>query len=85
MTKSGHYPLPISPYTQLLNNLARNESINIALTSQGKKSTFQMATKLHRQFSHPPPEKLAKLPNFAGEQWRNDEDLKEAIKQVSSE
>ena len=56
VTKSGHYALPISPYTQLLNNLATNERIHITLTTQGEKSKFQMATKLHRQFSHPPPE-----------------------------
>ena len=55
MTESGHYALPISPYTQLLNNLGTNERIHIALTTQGEKSKFPMATKLHRQFSHPPP------------------------------
>ena len=50
VTKLGHYALPISPYTQLLlNNLATNETINITLTTQGEKSKFQMATKLHRQ------------------------------------
>ena len=84
VTKSGHYALPISPYTQLLNNLATNEMIHITLTTQGEKSKFQMAIKLH-SFSHPPPEKLVKLLNSAGEQWRNDEDLKQAIKQISSD
>ena len=68
MTKSGHYDLPISPYTQLLNNLATNERIIITLTTQGEKSKFQMAAYLHRQFSHPPPEKLVnELVNSAGE------------------
>ena len=85
VTMSGHYALPISPCTQLLNNLATNERINITLTTQSEKSKFQIAAKLHRQFSHPPPEKLVKLLNSAGEHWRNDEDLKEAIKQVSSD
>ena len=85
VTKSGHYALSISPYTHLLNNLATSERINITLTTQSEKSKFQMVTKLHRQFSHPPSEKLGKLLNSAGEQWWNDEDLKEAIKQVSSD
>ena len=46
VTKSRHnYALPISPYTQLLNNLATNKRIHITLTTQGEKSKFQLATK----------------------------------------
>ena len=41
---------------------------------------MKIAKKLHSQFSHPPPEKLIKLLSNAG---MNDEDLKNAISEVS--
>ena len=41
---------------------------------------MKIAKKLHSQFSHQPPEKLFKLVSNAG---INDEDLKDAISEVS--
>ena len=41
---------------------------------------MKIANKLHSQFSHQPPEKLIKLVSNAG---INDEDLKDAISEVS--
>ena len=41
---------------------------------------MKIAKKLHSQFSYPPPEKLIKLVSNAG---MNDEDLKDAISEVS--
>ena len=49
------------------------------------KSKHDMVVKLHRQLSHPTPEKLLKLLNCAGEPWNNDEELKHRIQKVSKE
>ena len=39
--------------------------------------------KLHRQFAHPTSNKLIKLINSAGQEWRNNENLKAEISKVT--
>ena len=86
VTKSGHYALPISQFKAILNNVTTGTNTNVTLiATENNKSKSSIATKLHRQFAHPPPEKLLKLLNSAGEPWQSDEELKKLIKSVSDE
>ena len=70
-TKSGHYTLPTTRYTTLLNNV--NSAINTHVI-------LIAIVKLRRQIAHPPPERIVKLLNSAGEEWKNDSELKSLIR-----
>ena len=48
-------------------------------------SIKQTAMKLHRQFAHPPPERLLKLVNSAGSTWSSNQELKEEIQKLHKE
>ena len=85
-TKSGHYTIPISPYKTVLNNLTTGINTNITLIpTQTNKSKYDIASKLQRQFAHPPPERIVKLLNSARDPWKDDDELKSLIKNVSDE
>ena len=85
-TKPGHYTISISPNKTVLNNLTTGISTNITLiTTQTGKSKYDIALKLHLQFAHPPPERIVKLLNSAGDPWKDDDELKSLIKKVSDE
>ena len=85
VTKSGHYALPINPYSKILNSVVAGTNPNITPTNMSNKSKHYIAVKLHWQFLYPSPEKLLKLLNCAGEPWNNDEELKRHIQKVSEE
>ena len=70
ITTSGHYALPITQSTQLLNEFEHGYLPIITLTVLDNKSNKEIALKLHRQFAHPRPESLLKLLGNAGDKWR---------------
>ena len=72
ITKSGHHALPLSPYSKILNNEVTGTNANITLITTFNRLKRDMTVKLHRQFSHPSPEKLLKSLSCAGEPWKND-------------
>ena len=55
----------------------------ITLSAEHSTSKTAIASKLHRQFAHPPPENLLRLFNSAGNPWSEDEELKNEIKLTS--
>ena len=67
-------------YKTILNNLKRLNKHN-----PNNKSKYEIASKLHRQFAHPLPERIFKLLNSAGDPWKGDDELKSLIKNVSDE
>ena len=71
-TSSGHYAVPLGQRGDLKITLV-TKTIDI-------NNKMKIPKKLHSQFLHPPPEKLIKLVSNAG---INDEDLKDAISEVS--
>ena len=88
-TKSGHYALPITMPRQLLQKaILTNDYSNLdkvvhtVLQTSSSMDVKKLATKLHKQFAHPPSSRLTKLVNSAGEPWSSNEPLKDAIKQV---
>ena len=67
-----------------MNNVTNGSNANVTLIATADRSKQETALKLHRQFPHPRPEKLIKLLNCAGEPWNCNEELKQQIKDVSS-
>ena len=80
VTKSGHYTLPISPCSKILNSVVTGTNPIITLINMSNKSKH-MAVKLLWQFSCLTPEKLLKLLNC--EPWSNDKKLKHQWQWVS--
>ena len=83
VTKSGHYAIPLTVPRQLLHEFERNGSVNITLSAEHSMPKTAIANKLHHQFAQPPPEKLLRLLNSAGNPWSKDEELKHEIKLIS--
>ena len=82
VTKSGHYTVPFTPHTHLLNMLNTNQKPNIALTLQNQMSKRDQAVKIHRHFAHAPAEKLIKLIRSAGKPWNEDKELEKELHQA---
>ena len=80
VTESGHYALPLCKRQYILEEVERNPSIKVTLSCSKTMSAQQQALKLHRQFAHPPQEKLLKLLRLAG---KDDSDLRSEIVKVS--
>ena len=80
VSKTGHYLLPLTPPVQAIREKAVEYDIYIASDIQSKKNK---ARHLHRQFAHPPAEKLNRFLNAAGEPWASDNELKKEITKVS--
>ena len=59
--------------------------LHITLTVISNKSNKDKATELHTQFAHPTSNKLFKLINSAGQEWRDDENVKTEILKVTNE
>ena len=85
VTKSGHYAIPITNNKQILNDLNTTHHQHITLTFTNNKSDKDIAMKLHRLFAHPTSNKLIKLINSAGQEWRNNQNLKAEIFKVTNE
>ena len=94
-TRTGHYAIPITAASSVFNSAIRHNAyndsnlINMAntiLTSSRieKMSHREMANKLHKQFAHPPMERLLKLVNSAGQPWCTDL-LKDEIRKISQD
>ena len=82
ITKSGHYTVPLTPHTHLLNMLNTNQKPNIVLTLQNQMSKRDQAVKIHQQFAHAPAEKLIKLTQSAGKPWNEDKELEKELHQA---
>ena len=79
-TTSGHYCLPLGKHKQIMTNAERNPNVKITLNNTCNLSNKEIALKLHRQFSHCPPEKLVKLVRNEGKEC---EDLVTEIRSLS--
>ena len=79
------YALLISPYGKILNNVVTATNPNVTFTMINDRSKPEIALKLHKQFSHPPPNKLIRLLNSAGDPWKNDSELKSLINKISDQ
>lgn len=81
-TSTGHYAVPITSQRNVLNNIEHETNMKIVLVSTtplyDKKN---IALKIHRQFAHPPPERLIKLINQSD--LADDAELKNQIHKVS--
>ena len=82
-THSGHYAVPITQASQLMNNAITGTVSTITLKLSEESNTAAIAQKLHRQFAHPTKEKLLKMLNLAGEEWNTNQTLKDEIKNVT--
>ena len=90
-TKSGHYAVPITQQTYLLNEVITTDNyqspqlsclVHEIFASYDSTSIRKMAEKLHRQFAHPPTDRLIKLVNSAGQPWCDNVKLKEEIRLI---
>ena len=61
-TKSGHYTIPISPDSTILNNITTGTNKVVVLIATSK-TKVKIAQKLHCQSAHPSSHKLLKLLN----------------------
>ena len=82
VTTSGHYTIPLSKNQHIISEVEKNPNTRITLACSKDMSKDAMALKLHRQFAHPPPEKLLKLLKCAG---HFDKELVDCITKVSSD
>ena len=82
-TSAGLYALPITKPVQLLHRFEEQDQQQTTLTLTHDKTNHEIASKLHRCFAHPSPDKIIKLVNSAGPQWSQNSDLKHEIKKVS--
>ena len=82
VTKSGHYTVPLTPHTHLLNMLSTNQKPNIVLTLQNQISKRDQAVKIHQQFAHVPAEKLINLIRSARKSWNEDKELEKELHQA---
>ena len=85
VTKTGHYAVPITNNKRILNDVTNKNDTpnNVTLTLINEKTPRDIAIKLHRQFAHPTSQKLIKLLKSAGDQWKNNQELKDEINKVS--
>ena len=79
LSKTGHYLLPLTPSVRAMRE---KTPIEIHVASDVK-SVNNKARHLHRQFAHPPAEKLNRFLSSAGEPWASDTELKKEITKVS--
>ena len=81
-TTSGHYAVPITAKSNLIRNLEENSSFKYTFVSTTQHPDRKaLALKLHRQFAHPPSNRLIKLVNQSN--LSEDSSLKDEIQKVS--
>ena len=81
-TTTGHYAVPITSQRNVLNSIENKPNMKVILLSTNpNQDRKNMAKKIHRQFAHPPPERLIKLIDKSD--LANDLELKEQIHKVS--
>ena len=79
VTSTGHYALPITPKSQVINDVEMNYFPNVILNAIHCKDKKEIAKKLHKQFAHAPYKSLIKLLDSAGKEWSQDRELKQEI------
>ena len=78
LTTSRHYAIPIAIESNLMSKLESESTVSdVTLTASGEEDKHKIATKLHRQFAHPKPDKLITLLRNAGS---DDDELFNVIK-----
>ena len=82
-TKSGHYPVPLTLPSQILNSVTSSSNVNVTLRLENSLTKNGIACRLHRQFAPASSEKLLKLLNSAGKPWSHDKELHDEILKVS--
>ena len=84
ITQSGHYALPITIPSKILQDIDHERNVKVTLTMAAYDNK-KKALKLHSQFGHPSYEKLVKVVNSAGKEWSENSDLKNELKTISDE
>ena len=79
-TSSLHYAVPLGQRARMDKIQKGYLKVILVAKTIDINNKIKIAKKRHSQFSHPPPEKLIKLVSNAG---MNDEDLKDAMSEVS--
>ena len=89
LTRSGHYILPLSPSTQLIQEINQptfqdtdTVTLHVREITGDDTSVASIASKLHHQFDHAPARKLLRLVSHAGPPWANNSALKMQIDQT---
>ena len=82
VSHSGHYILPLTKPVKLIRNL--KDSDHITLTVRNDLTDIEIAEKLHRQFAHASKEKLFQLVKLAGQPWKHNTNLLNAIENVTT-
>ena len=85
-TSTGHYAIPLTPNKNLINHFNEIPSASVPdkivlLSSKPHLSISEVATKLHRQFAHPPSDRLIRLLNRS--EHKDNQELKVEIKNVT--
>ena len=78
LTTSHHYAIPIAIKSNLMSELESELTVSdVTLIASAEENKHKIATKLHRQFAHPKPDKLITLLRNAGS---DDDELFNVIK-----
>ena len=83
VTQSGHYTMPITKTSKIMQLIQMQPKSSITLTISHKSSKQDIATKIHRQFAHASYEKLTRLLKSTGTPWNADSELLHELKHVS--
>ena len=81
-TTSGHYAILLTQAKQFMNNIDRGSTTTVNLMITKNKSNKAMALILHRQFSHPTPDKFINLITNAGISWSNNNELRKKCRNL---
>lgn len=81
---SDCHAIPVTKAKQLISNLERDTDMCITLIMSDIKDDHNIALKLHSQFAYSSQEKLLQVIKIAGKPWRNNQNLKEEIKNTSN-
>ena len=92
LANSGHYTIPMTKAKKFISNVERDTDMRITpikldsvinKSLSDSKDDHDIVLKIFRQFAHTCQEKLLQLIKNAGKPWRNNQNLKEEIKNVS--
>ena len=89
LTQSGHYILPLSLSTQLIQEINQptfqdtdTVTLHVCEIAGDNTNVASIASKLHHQFAYAPAQKLLHLVSHAGSPWANNSALKTQIHQT---
>ena len=82
-TSKGHWIIPLTEGLQMLQKFEKGTIENITLNLYECQDNKKLAKRMHSNFAHPSSERLIRLVNSADEKWSNNNELKDAIKEVT--